>query len=987
MKNVSINLIQNKQTIVPSFRAVKVPFKYTPTITKDAFKTLSLATGALVTAAISMNKAEKKESLPTAEEFIEIITSMTKSDGTIRFNTDKEYWFSVFQKLYKQNPELTWRVINLKSNDGNWLQGAYDICHTVKNYSLHPEFSEKVFAEVQTLDRRKAQELVKYSEIQNDNQELLEKFYNTRSKMFETPIIGHYQVNEVINCYNENPEFCERMLGMKTKNGEYAYWGNSLLNIFPLYKEEPELLLELLELEEDSDSKLSDTQIKRIFSLEKEQRDFYIKLLKMEDMNGKRFGFVNVDCLDEMREKQPQIIDRLLEMKNLSGEYTCNMKLIRRISEIEDEKQQAFVTNIIEKGVKPEVAFELSKSPYLREITALIDAGVSIIEIKQIIAKDNVEESVKEALNKTSPLKEFFSSTDYFEQIRKNSAGKYQKELIEFFDIEKMPYELKASLFNSDLSVEDFLSSLKKISKSSFKLAYDTPNQYLDGLDTSLSTPVNGHYPRLSDERLVIERQKVNKFFIENMYPLMRILKYVDTDTVNHLMDKRFNIFKDELMVINNASDDLMTIFNKLLQCKSEATGKQLSVKEKMQLFGIIKVFSTAELDTSCLEKTIEKGSINIEGLKDYIYNEVLKTVGANIDIEQLDKSKRFNEEFVHLVFTPNPIDTMTANETATIEEEITRQIKSARTSEDEIKKIKRNLEEDLSALDATSTRARKALINLLKAFEDIQAYSNDEIFELYKKAYIAFYNEGKGIDDIYTLVREASIGDFKEFIKNPNNKFGKANIKTEKIFKDKGLSYEQWLSPDVADVDFSVAGRDLKIKIWDRNPQEDLFMGNKTSCCTAIGRANGGSTPVYIMGTCWNVVQLFDEKGEVVGMSRVFIGEKDGECAVMMDNIELNNNLTANMSAKEKRKIRDNFFKYMHSYAQKITGKTDAKVFFYTGDTHVPTDELERVESEVDFVGENPTDSIYINSYGLRWGDPKEFKEYKSSWFIVPKK
>ena len=76
-----------------------------------------------------------------------------------------------------------------------------------------------------------------------------------------------------------------------------------------------------------------------------------------------------------------------------------------------------------------------------------------------------------------------------------------------------------------------------------------------------------------------------------------------------------------------------------------------------------------------------------------------------------------------------------------------------------------------------------------------------------------------------------------------------------------------------------------------------------------------------------------------------------------------------------------------MHAYAEKVTQNPDAKVYFYRGDTHVPTADLEHFDTHVDFVGKNPTDEVYINSLGLRWGNPEKLKDVETHWFIVPKK
>ena len=184
----------------------------------------------------------------------------------------------------------------------------------------------------------------------------------------------------------------------------------------------------------------------------------------------------------------------------------------------------------------------------------------------------------------------------------------------------------------------------------------------------------------------------------------------------------------------------------------------------------------------------------------------------------------------------------------------------------------------------------------------------------------------------------------------------------------------------------FNIGGRDMSIRIWDRNPLEDLFIGNKTTCCTAIGALNGLATPIYLLSKAWNVVELFDAEGNAVGMSRVFIGEIDGEYAIMMDNIELNNTYIKQMSAEEKTQLRNKFFEYMHKYAEQVTGKKDSKVYFYHTDTCVPTSDLEASEHDVKFIGKNPTETVYVNASHFRWVNPAEFHEEPSKWFTIPK-
>ena len=106
------------------------------------------------------------------------------------------------------------------------------------------------------------------------------------------------------------------------------------------------------------------------------------------------------------------------------------------------------------------------------------------------------------------------------------------------------------------------------------------------------------------------------------------------------------------------------------------------------------------------------------------------------------------------------------------------------------------------------------------------------------------------------------------------------------------------------------------------------------------------------------------------------------------MDNIELNHEFIRGMDYNnEIRLIRDKFFEYMNSYAEKITGDANSQVYFYSEDLHVPTSDLNKVDKTTEFLGEISRDNIYINSSGLRWLNPKELKNEPITWLEVPRK
>ena len=187
-------------------------------------------------------------------------------------------------------------------------------------------------------------------------------------------------------------------------------------------------------------------------------------------------------------------------------------------------------------------------------------------------------------------------------------------------------------------------------------------------------------------------------------------------------------------------------------------------------------------------------------------------------------------------------------------------------------------------------------------------------------------------------------------------------------------------------DVNFEINNKPMTIKMWDRNPDEDLFIGNKTSCCTAIGTGeNGAATPAYLLSNAFNVVELFDEAGNAVGMSRIFMADIDEKPSIIMDNIELSQNFMKYLDKENKKKVRDNFFKYMNNLAKQITGDDDSQVYFSTSYLKVDEADLEKTEKTADFIGEVSQESIYINCY-KGWNNVHYLNDKPIELYKVPK-
>lgn len=839
------------------------------------------------------------------------------------------------------------------------------------------------------------------------------------------------EIEKVLELSKQNPKLVKYLIDATEMDYSSSFEGtevtrfdyDDIVRIVDYAKENPELITRLLEYRDES--------------------PFSRKLTA-------RFSFPEIKAIADLAKEKPELIDTLLELKHNDSSYVMNSNTIIDIATNENLSKNAItqiksfsnrnyggwdiVNNLTKSNV--EEAIEALRKSYTYEdlapltsvqnkfLDALLDLTKDSPIAIDVLTSSGVAKSLRELkpehyskvlsfiekfpnsvdrlnyifrrLNsdESTEMEEFLRSSSYMDEMKRNSAGKYQKELLEMFSPENLSDESIESLLKLSATKEDFLNAIKKMSKSTFKLAYERPNQYLSGIDTKYTDPVNGKLPELPESVLISQRNQIKKFFIENMDSLVRLLKYVDTDTVSHMMDRRTDLFEENMEKLNGISDENYELLSKALQCKSSVSGKQLSPKEKMQLTQIMFILNEAKIDTSSLKAEVEKGSVDINNSKTTIQNAVLKAAGVDVtDASIPAEKKQFNPEYAYLALM-NQSETFENSIADKIERIKPKMMERISLLRNDRELLRQEIERSETMMDYVPESMKKINIELLDMVKNIDKHSDEEILSKMLatvNAALKLSQEITGRNGLFTVINAATTGNFKEFINDTSNKYGQANANTAQIFKDNGLDYNQWLNPSVDDVKLNVAGKDMSIRLWDRNPQEDLFMGNKTTCCTAIGTGgNAAATPLYLLNTSYNVAMLHDAKGNVVGMSRVFMTNIDGKPSLTMDNIELNKTYIKGMSAEERTQIRDGFFEYMNRYAAKITGDNNSQVYFCSGDIgdRFSTIDLKPTKKTVDFIGDFSDEQVYVNAKECSWIDPKKLIDVgKIPWYIVPRK
>ena len=120
---------------------------------------------------------------------------------------------------------------------------------------------------------------------------------------------------------------------------------------------------------------------------------------------------------------------------------------------------------------------------------------------------------------------------------------------------------------------------------------------------------------------------------------------------------------------------------------------------------------------------------------------------------------------------------------------------------------------------------------------------------------------------------------------------------------------------------------KEFIVKLWDRDPRKDLFQGNETGCCVAVGVKEAAVGIVitlhpetilqYLVDKGINVAEIVDpETKDVVAQTWLFVTlDKEGKPVLIADNFEVNKRYPVGMNVN--RAIREAMFEFLKKYTK----------------------------------------------------------------------
>ncbi|MCQ2958421.1 MAG: hypothetical protein MJ180_05940, partial [Candidatus Gastranaerophilales bacterium] len=160
------------------------------------------------------------------------------------------------------------------------------------------------------------------------------------------------------------------------------------------------------------------------------------------------------------------------------------------------------------------------------------------------------------------------------------------------------------------------------------------------------------------------------------------------------------------------------------------------------------------------------------------------------------------------------------------------------------------------------------------------------------------------------------------------------------------------------------------KIKMWDRNPQKDIFQGNYSTCCIGMNEINSSAMPNYILNTMFNMIEIVDNNtGRTVGNALCYYAKNiSNEIYFVIDNIEINNHYK--LSDKRGEELRNSIKKFAQNVNKEVSGKDNIPIILGGEDLNdVPTDKLRERHNVLSKLGSMNCEEIYADLFG-GWSD-----------------
>ncbi len=551
------------------------------------------------------------------------------------------------------------------------------------------------------------------------------------------------------------------------------------------------------------------------------------------------------------------------------------------------------------------------------------------------------------------------------------------------------------------------ICQLASIKDFNLKAAKEQISKQLETTKAHPEKYINGEYP--NEQKML---QAVDQFFNKNDKELLKASAIFDKEALNHLLRMRFDDASEYLDLLNDFDLPDLNLL-KQLSNSTNIDGKPFMPTQKVEFIDLLNAYKENNLETTKIEQMAQKGKIDLAQLNIDLFNKIMKNSGLTDDeIASIPKEKliTWDIKYAHLLSkeiaeekdpafsdllraanlepdfnkyihdTNNPYGQANAKTKAMYQENNMNYeawIKPSKENEvhfvskdkntEQLNQIASQIAEDINTLMKTPVKGflkKQYAAKFFKGDEFVipQEYltSKSKLTELVKQ--LSDTSEQGQLTQVWKRAKGNST--------NPDPNRAQSARKTLTI-----LDHLNQRIDDLSKVQDGKATKtlDLTIKMWDRNPQKDIFQGNYSTCCIGMGGGNGSAMPYYIMDTAYNMIELVDNTtGKTIGNALCYMVKgENGKPSFIIDNIEINN--SEKPSDEIGKQIRTSMTEYAYKIAKDVTGTDEVPIYIGGQFNDVLIGDLPTSTEKVQFIGDVNREDIYMDLY-TDWIDKDEF-------------
>lgn len=602
--------------------------------------------------------------------------------------------------------------------------------------------------------------------------------------------------------------------------------------------------------------------------------------------------------------------------------------------------------------------------------------------VGEIDAKSRIYKSMKEF--DRYELSEFDRA-----EILKHVNAKSEKFIDQLLHDESLGYSPKSKILNIFGISED---SMEFLAEQDINVAHESA---LYQRQKALEAPdryVNGEYDSVEDMQAA-----VNKFFDKQDGKIMLMASIYDKEALNNLLRMRFDDAEEYFHIIHYFEKPELELLQKM-SASCNVDGKPFMPTQKIELMDLIQAYHENELPFDKMYSMLEEGNIDIGQLNIDLFNKIMKNSGlTDEEIASIPKEKltAWDTKFAHLLskeinsgrdvafsdvlragnLSPDFIQYIHNTENVYGQTNANTKAMYEQMGMDYEHWLKPSKENEIHFLSKDKNAEQLSQIGN-QLLEDIETLRATPVKGFLDKQFPKCIKDGKFVIPTEVLTSKAKLNEFttnlikqldsvwKRAQGNLENPQRAANARNTLTILD---HFNQRLDDisKVQDGGKATKTLDVTIKMWDRNPQKDIFQGNYSTCCIGMGGGNGSAMPHFVLDTAYNMIELVDNQtGKTIGNALCyFIKGEDGKPAFIIDNIEINN--AVRPSEEVGLQLRNSMVEFASRVSKEVTGSDDISIYMSGSFNDVPCKDLKIHEQKVSFLGDIDCEDIYMDLYG----------------------